>query len=220
MSSKPTPVDDRLFDYLKENFSAEDDFLKNLLTEAAAEGIPDISISPEQGLFMQFMLKSINAKNVLELGTLAGYSAITMAKALPENSGLLTIENEFKHAFFASKKIKEAGLDNIIEVQNSDALEFLKIYKPEQPFDFIFVDADKPNYARYLDLLTPMLRVGGIFAADNAFAFGFVACSKPERNPEDVKSITGFNNYFRNHPQYSVCMVPVGDGLIMGVKLK
>ncbi|MBX3043561.1 MAG: O-methyltransferase [Candidatus Kapabacteria bacterium] len=220
MSQKPTPVDDRLFEYLKQNFSSEDDFLRNLVEEARTEGIPDISISPEQGLFMQFILKSIKARNILELGTLAGYSAITMARALPDDAKIITIENEFKHAVFAVKKVKEAGLENIIEVQNSDALEFLRIYNPENKFDFIFVDADKPNYARYLDFLTPMLRVGGIFAADNAFAFGFVASSAPERNPEDVKSITGFNNYFRNHEQYSVCMVPVGDGIIMGVKIK
>lgn len=220
MSQKPTPVDDRLFEYLKSNFSSEDDFLKQLVIEARNEGIPDISISQEQGLFMQFMLRTINAVNILELGTLAGYSAITMARVLPVGAKILTIENEYNHALFAARKINEAGLDDVIEVQNSDALEFLKIYKPEKPFDFIFVDADKPNYARYLDILTPFLRVGGIFAADNAFAFGFVASSKPERNPEDVKSITGFNNYFRNHEQYSVCMVPVGDGIIMGVKLK
>ncbi len=219
MSQRPTPVDDKLFEYLKENFSSEDEFLSKLVEEAIQEGIPNISISPEQGLFMQFMLKTINARSVVELGTLAGYSAITMARALPEGSKLITIENEFKHALFATRKVKEAGLEHIIEVQNSDALEFLKIYEPQEPFDFIFVDADKPNYARYLDILTPMLKIGGIFAADNAFAFGFVASSKPERNPEDVKSITGFNHYFRNHPQYSVCMVPVGDGIIMGVKL-
>ncbi|MDT3738171.1 MAG: O-methyltransferase [Candidatus Kapabacteria bacterium] len=220
MSQKPTQVDDRLFEYLKVNFSSEDDFLSNLVIEARDEGIPDISISPEQGLFIQFMLKTINAKNVLELGTLAGYSAITMARALPENGKLITVENEYIHAIFAERKIKEAGLNGIIEIQNSEALDFLEYYKPEEPLDFIFIDADKQNYKRYLDKLTPMLRIGGIFAADNAFAFGFVASSKPERNPEDVKSITGFNQYFRSHEQYSVCMVPVGDGMIMGVKLK
>jgi len=220
MSQKPTAVNDELFEYLKNNFSSEDLFLQKLIIEAREEGIPDISISPEQGLFIQFLLKSLKAENVLELGTLAGYSAITMARAMPEGSKLLTVENEFKHAIFADKKIKEAGLDNIIEIQNSDALEFLKIYQPEKPLDFVFVDADKPNYARYLDILTPMIKIGGIFAAHNGFAFGFVASSKPERNPEDVKSITGFNQYFRKHPQYAVCMVPVGDGMIMGVKLK
>lgn len=219
MSQKPTPIDEKLFEYLKNNFSSEDEFLSKLVEEARAEGIPDISISPEQGLFMQFFLRTIKAKYVLELGTLAGYSAITMARVLPADGKLITVETEYDHALFATRKIKEAGLDDIIELQNSDALEFLKIYQPEQPFDFIFIDADKPNYARYLDILTPMLRSGGIFAADNAFAFGFVASSKPERNPEDVKSITGFNNYFRNHPEYFVSMVPVGDGMIMGVKL-
>ncbi len=220
MSLKPTPVNDELFEYLKNNFSSEDLFLQNLLVEAKENEIPNISISPEQGLFMQFIIKTINAKNVLEVGTLAGYSAITMARAMPQNSKLLTIETEYKHAIFAERKIQEAGLSHIISIQNSDAIEFLKVYQDDEPLDFIFVDADKPNYAKYLDILTPKLRIGGIFAADNAFAFGFVTASKPEKRTTDVKSITGFNNYFRNHEQYSVCMVPVGDGLIMGVKIK
>jgi caffeoyl-CoA O-methyltransferase len=220
MSIQPTPLDPALMQYISENFSSEDEFLKHLREEATNEGIPEICISPEQGAFLQFLLTATNAKNILEIGTLAGYSAITMAKILPKDSKLFTIEYEYIHATFAARKVKEAGLDDIIEIQNSDAKIFLKEFQPENQFDFVFVDADKPSYAKYLDLVTPMLKVGGIFAADNAFAFGFITSSAPERNPEDVKSIKAFNNYFRNHPDYRVCIVPVGDGMIMGVKIR
>lgn len=220
MSQNPTQVNEKIAEYLKQNFSSEDDFLKQLLAEAAEEGLPDISISVEQGLFLQFMIKAMKAENILELGTLAGYSAITMARALPDHGKLITVDNEFTHAVFAARKIKEANLDHIIEIQTSEALDFLNVYSPSQQLDFVFVDADKTNYVKYLNKITPMLKIGGIFAADNAFAFGFVADSKPERNPIEVKSITGFNHYFKNHEQYFVSIVPVGDGMIMGVKIK
>jgi predicted O-methyltransferase YrrM len=220
MSFTITPVTGDLADYVIKNFSSEDEFLTNLREESSLAGIPAIQISPEQGKFLQFFLKSIRAKYVLEVGTLAGYSAITMARALPDDGKLISIEYEFEHAIFAKKKTVEAGLDNIIEIQNSNAREFLKTFNPEFQFDFIFVDADKPSYKFYLDILTPMLKVGGIFAADNAFAFGFLSSSKPERNPEDVKSIQGFNDYFINHTNYFTSIVPVGDGMIMGIKLR
>jgi predicted O-methyltransferase YrrM len=220
MSSTITPVTGKLADYILENFSSEDEFLHNLNEESIQAGIPSIQISKEQGKFLQFFLKSIQAKYVLEIGTLAGYSAITMARALPDDGRLISIEYEFEHAVFAKNKVKDAGLDNIIEIQNSNAREFLKTFKPEFQFDFIFVDADKPSYKYYLDILSPMLKVGGVFAADNAFAFGFLSSSKPERNPDDVKSIQGFNNYFINHTNYFTSIVPVGDGMIMGFKLR
>jgi caffeoyl-CoA O-methyltransferase len=220
MSFSITPVSGSLADYVIENFSSEDEFLTNLREESNNAGIPAIQISPEQGKFLQFFLKSINAKYILEVGTLAGYSAITMARALPEDGKLISIEYEFEHAVFAKNKIIQAGLNNIIEIQNSNARDFLKTYIPEYKFDFIFVDADKPSYKFYLDILTPMLKIGGVFAADNAFAFGFLSSSKPERNPDDVKSIQGFNNYFINHTNYFTSIVPVGDGMIMGIKLR
>ena len=220
MSNSITPVIGELAEYVLQNFSSEDSFLTNLRNEANQAGIPAINISSEQGKFLQFFLKSIQAKYVLEVGTLAGYSAITMARVLPDDGKLISIEYEFEHAVFAKKKTIEAGLQHIIEIQNSNAKEFLKTFKPEYQFDFIFVDADKPSYKFYLDILTPMLKIGGVFAADNAFAFGFLSSSKPERNPEDVKSIQGFNNYFINHTNYFTSIVPVGDGMIMGIKLR
>ncbi len=220
MSSNHTSIGPDISAYLDEKFSSEDEFLSNLRLRAKEEQIPEIQIAPAQGLILQFLLKSINAANVLEVGTLAGYSAITMARALPINGNLLTIESEFKHAIFAETMIKEAELDSVIQIQNSDAREFLKEYKPEKLFDFVFVDADKPSYKYYLDIITPMLRVGGIFVADNAFAFGFLTSYKPERNPNEIKSIQGFNIYFRNHPQYFTSIIPIGDGMIAGVKIE
>jgi len=171
MSNHHTPVTEELDNYLNENFSSEDEFLAKLRLEANEEGLPSINIAPAQGRLLQLLIKSSNVKNILEIGTLGGYSAITMAKALDSNGSIITIENEFKHAVFAQRKVNEAGLESIIQVQNSDARLFLKEFKPKNQFDLIFVDADKPSYKYYLDTCTPFLKMGGLFIADKAFAF-------------------------------------------------
>lgn len=218
MSHRPTIIDDRLFNYLKSNFSSEDEFLAVLTAEAKEAGLPPIYISPEQGRFMQFLLRSINARKVLEIGTLGGYSAITMARALPKDGELITVENDPKHYEFACRMVKKAGLENLINVVYDDGKNFVKQYRNRNHFDFVFIDADKPSYAFYLNNITPLIRIGGIFAADNAFAFGYILDTKPERNPDDVKSLVSFNEYFRTRENYFTCIVPVGDGIIMGYK--
>lgn len=218
MSDKTTPITNELENYLKSNFSADDEFLNQLKLDAKNHDMPDIYISSVQAKFMQFLLKLMNAKYILEIGTLGGYSAITMARALPEDGKVITIELFEKHADFAKKKIKEAGLDNKIEVINQRGMEFLNSFRPTFELDFVFVDADKDKYWRYLELTTPLIRKGGVFAADNAFAFGFLLDTAPERSPEDVKSIKSFNEHFKNHEAYETTLVPIGDGLIMGIK--
>jgi predicted O-methyltransferase YrrM len=216
MTMQATALKEDLFQYLVDNFSSDDEFLKQLLIDAQSHNIPQISISPEQARFIQFILKSINAKYVLEIGTLAGYSAITMAKALPDDGKLITIELEKKHYEFAKLKIEEAGLSNKIEIINQKALDFLKDFQPAHNFDFIFLDADKSNYYKYVNLIDRYVRSGGIISADNAFAFGFVTQSAPERNPNDVKSIKSFNDFMRQ--KYFSTIAPVGDGLLLSLK--
>jgi len=219
MSQRPTVITDDLYDYMLEMSSGEDEFLRELKATAKIAGIPEISISPEQARFMQFYIKSIKAKNILEIGSLAGYSAIAMARALPEGGKLVTVELEEKHYLFTKSKVVEAGLENVIEVVHSSGLKYLKsIENAGMSFDFIFVDADKPNYYKYMIKSLNLLPSGGAFAADNAFAFGFVTDSAPERNPADVKSIKSFNREFTNYEEFFTALVPVGDGLIIGLK--
>ncbi len=216
MTMQATALKEDLFQYLVDNFSSDDEFLKQLLIDAQLHNIPQISISPEQARFIQFILKSINAKYVLEIGTLAGYSAIAMARALPDDGNLITVELEQKHYEFAKLKIEEAGLSNKIEIIHHKALDFLKDFQPDHNFDFIFLDADKSNYHKYVNLIDKYVRSGGIISADNAFAFGFVTQSAPERNPNDIKSIKSFNDFMRQ--KYFSTIAPVGDGLLLSLK--
>lgn len=219
MSSSPTQVTEEIYQYLRKNFSSEDDFLRQLKQEAKEAGIPEICISEEQGKFLQFFLKSINAKYVLEIGSLAGYSAITMARALPKGGKLIAVEINEKNARFIEQMAERAGLADKIEVINADAKDFLARWKPEYELDFVFVDADKKGYKTYFDLTTPLIRKGGVFAADNALGFGHIAEPNPKSEPGNVKALQEMNQILKNSPLYDSCLVTVGDGMAMGIKL-
>lgn len=219
MSSSPTQVTEEIYQYLRKNFSSEDDFLRQLKQEAKEAGIPEICISEEQGKFLQVFLKSINAKYVLEIGSLAGYSAITMARALPEGGKVIAVEIFDKNARFIEQMAEKAGLADKIEVINADAKDFLAGWKPEYELDFVFVDADKKGYKTYFELTTPLIRKGGVFAADNALGFGHIAEPNPKSEPGNVKAIQELNQILKNSPLYDSCLVTVGDGMAMGIKL-
>ena len=220
MRERQTPLTPELLKYLENNFTAEDDFLKNLATESwENEKIPQINITGFQANFLQFLIKTINAKNIIEIGTLAGYSAIVLARAAGENSKILTIEKDKKHFEFAKNKIKQSGLNTRIEIINADAQEFLKSYKPEIPLDFIFIDANKSAYFKYFSMLEPYLRNGGLCVADNAFAFGHLLDSAIEKNPTAVKSILGYHKQMLEREDFFSTLVPIGDGLLVSLKL-
>lgn len=219
MSSRPTEITQDIFNYLVENFSAEDEFLLNLKKEATEAGIPEICISPEQGNFLQFYLKSINAKNVLEIGSLAGYSAIVMARALPEDGKLIAVELNPKNAEFIEKQVEKAGLSHIIEVVNQDAQKFVKEFKPDYELDFVFIDADKRAYHKYFEHTAPLLRKGGVICADNALAFGMIAQNDPESEPKNVNALKRYNKMVRENKDFFSTLVTMGDGMAMSVKL-
>jgi caffeoyl-CoA O-methyltransferase len=219
MSLRTTAVNEEIESYINLNFIREDKFLKNLLKEAASLNIPEISISPQQGAFLQFLLRAIGAKYVMEIGSLAGYSAITMAKVLPKDGKLVSLEVEPSHAAFIRNKAAEAGLEGVIEVVNSEAVRFLKSYKPPFHFDLIFIDADKESYPDYLNFSIQLLRKGGIVIADNALAWGLVYQDKPVDKTVEVKAIRKFNDALSANPQLQSCLLTIGDGMAMGVKL-
>jgi predicted O-methyltransferase YrrM len=216
---RQTPLTPELLDYIEETFTAEDSFLSDVVDASwYMEGIPQINITGWQGNFLQFLVKSINAKNILEIGTLAGYSAITMARAAGDNAHILTIEKERLHYKYALERIAQAGLSDKIEVVNANAREWVKNYKPLQPLDMIFLDADKSGYWQYVQRLTPHLRSGGLLIMDNAFAFGFLLDTAPERSPELAKSMLGFHKKLLGMAEYFTTIVPIGDGMLLSRK--
>lgn len=222
MSRTSTFLTEELNAYLAEKFSGEDIFLSELQREAAEAGIPAISIAPEQTSFLQVLLKSINAKRVVEIGSLAGYSAIAMARVLPSNGNLIACEINPEYCKFIRRKSREAFLDHIIEVREGPALATLEsLGSSDAPveFDLAFIDADKPNYLRYFEALFPMIRKGGLIVGDNALAWGHVHEPQPDFEPNNVAALRAFNDLIASHSGMLATLVPLGDGMVIGLKL-
>jgi predicted O-methyltransferase YrrM len=213
---KGTPLTDEVVEYINRLFPAEDELLRSLKVDAEAAGIPPIQISPEQGAFIQVLLRGMGARRVLEVGTLAGYSAINMARALPAGGELVTLEVNPLHAEFAKERIARAGLSDRVTVLTGSALDLLeRDLAGSGPYDFAFIDADKPAYRRYLELIVPMMRPGGIIAGDNAMAWGRIADASSD--DASVRGMQEFNQALADDRRLQSCLVPIGDGMAMGV---
>lgn len=222
MATRSTFLTEDLNDYITARFSSETDELRILNTEAEAEGIPAISISPEQINFLQIMLHSIGARTVLEIGSLAGYSAIAMVKALPPDGKLYACEFLPAHAAFIRRKVVQLGLEHQITVLEGAALDTVSdlFASTDIVLDAVFIDADKPNYSAYLDLVLPRVRVGGLIIGDNALAWGEVARSATTTfEPHNVQALDAFNTRMSTHPQLLSTLVPLGDGMVVGIKV-
>jgi predicted O-methyltransferase YrrM len=178
--------------YICDLVAPEDDALKATIESIEKNEIPPISISASQGKFLQVLAKLCNAKTILEVGTLAGYSTIWMARALPKDGRLISLEYEQLHADVATKNIKRAGLDNIVEIRVGKAIDLLPVLaKENMVFDLIFIDADKPPYAEYFEWALQLSHPGTLIIADNVIREGKVL----EENHEDerVRGVHRFN---------------------------
>jgi len=188
----------------KELFIAVDQYINNLfntddlsltLTEQSIKdsNIPSISISANQGKFLHLLAKLCNAGKILEIGTLAGYSTIWLARALPPTGRLITLEYEQLHADVARQNIAHAGLSELVEIRVGKAIDSLPILVEEGagPFDMIFIDADKPPYTEYLDWAIKLSRPGTLIVADNVIREGKVLDA--EISDEMVAGVKRFN---------------------------
>jgi caffeoyl-CoA O-methyltransferase len=214
MSEISTPVTPDHFRYLAEHTTREDGFLRELKDEARHEGIPPIWISPEQGSFMQILLKAIRAREVLEIGTLAGYSAIWMARALPADGHVRTIESSPKHADFAERWISKSDMAKRIKVHKGRGEEILPRFAANYA-DAAFIDADKESYPELLRECLRIVRRGGLIMADNAFGFGRLF----DDDDPAVVAMRTFNEIISKEPALQSIIVPIGDGLWFGLKL-
>jgi len=215
MSEEATLITERHVSYLTERTRAEDTFLRDLKREAAAAGIPSIWIAPAQASFIQILLTLGRARAVVEVGTLAGYSAIVMARALPRDGQVRTIELEPRHADFAERWIARSDVAGKVEVLRGAGLEVLPRLATDSA-DAAFLDADKANYPNYLKECLRIVRRGGLIMADNAFAFGELFADKP--SDKEVAAMRRFNDLMAAEKSLDSIIVPFGDGLWVGVK--
>jgi caffeoyl-CoA O-methyltransferase len=162
--------------YINNLFAQEDDVLKSIEPKlvAANSYMALGAISPNQGKFLQLLAHMCNAKRILELGTLGGYSTIWMARTLPADGKLITVEHDATHAAIANEAFAQAGLDSIIELRQAKCMDVLTelCNSNVEPFDLVFMDADKPPYAEYFEMALRLSRPGTIIVADNVVRGG------------------------------------------------
>jgi len=216
VSQTSTRLSGAHYDYIKAHARAEDPFLAELKKEAAKAGIPSIAIAPEQGAFMQVLLTSAGVKDVVEVGTLAGYSAITMARALPADGHVRTVEFADAHADFAEAWIAKSDVAGKVTVHRGAGREVLPGFADESA-DAAFLDADKVNYPHYLEECLRILRPGGLVLVDNALAFGHLL--DEENQTESVVAIRKFNDQMAADSRVSGVIVPLGDGVWVARKV-
>jgi predicted O-methyltransferase YrrM len=171
-SERWTAVDD----YLAPLFAPHDEALTAALAASRASGLPAIQVSPPQGKLLYLLARMIGARHVLEIGTLGGYSAIWMGRALATGGHLVTLESDPKHAAVACANLAHAGLEYVVELRLGPALDSLAVLAREDraPFDLVFIDADKPSLPEYFDRALALTRPGGVIVADNVVREGAV----------------------------------------------
>jgi predicted O-methyltransferase YrrM len=162
-------------EFIGETIAGEDEALRAAVEAAEAAGLPAIQVSAPQGKLLQLLVGLVGAEKVLEFGTLGGYSAILMARAMPEGGRLITLEAKAEYAEVARRSIERAGVGERVEVRVGPALEALPGLEGEGPFDLVFIDADKVNTPDYFAWALDNTRPGGLIVADNVVRGGGLA---------------------------------------------
>jgi len=198
--------------YITDTLLSPDAALEAALKTSADAGLPLINVTPNQGKLLQLLAQAQGARNILEVGTLGGYSTIWLARALPAGGRLITLEFEPKHAEVARANIARAGLSDVVELRVGPALEMLPQLAAERrgPFDFIFIDADKANYPGYFTWALKLSRRGTLIVADNVVRKGAVI-DADSKDPL-VQGVRRFHELVAAEPRVSATTIQtVGD---------
>lgn len=219
MSSRSTFVKLAIQEYINSISLREPEILVKLREET--KGIPhgNMQICPEQGQFMGLMAKMIGARKALEVGVFTGYSALSVALALPQDGKLVACDISEEWTSIARKYWQEAGVAERVELHLAPAIETLNALiagGESATFDLAFIDADKCNYPTYIDLSLRLLRTGGLLMLDNVLWGGSVL-SPPDDDPE-AKVLAQVNLSLANDSRVDISLLPIGDGLMLARK--
>ena len=210
--------------YLNNLLIQEDNALVEALSASEAAQLPSINVTPAQGKFLHLLAKALGARRILEIGTLGGYSAIWLARALADGGRLTTIEAEPRHADVAQKNIARAGLEQVVDLRVGRALEVLPEIEQQRlgPFDLTFIDADKPSTTEYFNWALTLSRPGSVIIADNVVRDGAIA----DRSSRDasVQGMQRLLSSIASEPRVSATVIQtVGakgyDGFAMALVL-
>ena len=212
-----TIYNDQLSQYINSLFVHEDEALLKARQRSPQHGIITTPILAEEGRFLEFLVRACGVIKAIEIGTLGGYSGIWIARGLAPGGRLVSLEKEPDYAQVAWEHFRAAGVADRVEVRVGDAHQLLITLVDEGPFDFVFIDAEKTGYNRYLDWALDNTRLGGVIAVHNAFRKGSVVGL---REPDHFTSIMqDFNRRFAAETCLVSTVFPAGDGTLVGVKV-
>jgi caffeoyl-CoA O-methyltransferase len=205
-----------LADYVRASSEAPDEVAADLLAETAAmaergEAPATFQIAPEQGVFMQLLTRALGARQAIEIGTFTGFSALCIARGLPDDGSLLCLDRNEEWTTVARRYWERAGLADRIELRLGDALPTLSSLPEEPTFDLAFVDADKAGYPAYVDGLYPRMRPNGVVLLDNTLRTGKVLHPDTDEN----RVLAAMNTALAADPRWETVLLPMADGLTM-----
>lgn len=212
-------------EYANKLFVTEDPNLNRILTSLTEQGIRNISVSPATGQCLTFLVQVRSPKNILEIGTLGGYSSLCMLKGLNGQGTLTSLELIESYGKLAHDNITQAGFGQQFQLYVCPAVDSLKqLIADKRQFDFFFIDADKESYVDYINYCIELAEEGALIVVDNVLAGGAVALENENYPLEIIKKrvqlVHEFNEYVAKHPQLFSTLLPIGDGLLCSVVKK
>jgi predicted O-methyltransferase YrrM len=210
-----------LSEYCRNVFGQQDEHLARLMPDAVARGLPDIAVSADVGRLLMILTAMTRGRLAIEVGTLAGYSGIWIARGLHDGGRLITIEREQKHADFAREQFDRAGVGDRVEIRVAPAIEALhKLADELAPgsADVVFLDAEKVEYSEYWRIARPLIAVGGLILADNALGSGSWMIA--DEHNETRKAADRFNRLVASDDDFEAVAVPLRQGVLIGRRMK
>ena len=203
-----------LADYLVAHGSPPDAAQQGLIDRTAELGVvAGMQVAPEQGAFLTILTRAIGARRAIEVGTFTGYSALCIARGLPDDGELICCDVSEEWTAVGRTAWETAGVAKKIDLRIAPAVDTIKALGAGEMFDLAFIDADKPNYRNYFEGLLPHIRTGGVLLVDNVLWGGNVI--NDEANDDNTVAIKAFNDYVAAEPRVEAVMLPISDGLTM-----
>jgi caffeoyl-CoA O-methyltransferase len=215
-------ADPRLAEWTERTYHPEDQVLREIRDRSRAAGLPEIQVGPLDGLHLEVLARLSGARRAVEIGTLGGYSGVCLMRGMPADGRLWSFEIDPKHAEVARESLRRAGFGERSKVIVGAASSMLPSIEGEGPFDLVFVDADKEGYPDYVAWAAENLRVGGAVLCDNAFLFGEIV-DDPGKRPERATIIGAMrraHELLTGDGRFRATMLPTGEGLAVGVKIR
>jgi predicted O-methyltransferase YrrM len=219
VSNKTFTMSDTLTAYMQKVSLREPDVLTRLREETSQQSMAMMQIAPEQGQFMQLLVKALGIRRAIEVGVFTGYSALCVALAMPDDGRIVACDVSTEWTDIARRYWKDAGVDHKIELRIAPAVETLDTLIGEQlenKFDFAFIDADKAGYKDYYERALVLIRPGVLIAIDNTLWNGNVA--DESNQTESTQAIRDLNRHIHADERVDISLLPIGDGLTLALK--